>query len=213
MEAFYAAHEADPSNEYVIQAIEDGYQDCLILKAATPEDVLKYVKEEHSGYHVGLGQNHIEKYEAAVQAVEPAWRVECDTKSYTVQSCPKKGPFSYASLYAEFVKTKFKQMFPEWEPFDNAKAFWHKMESLKLDTWYKDVCERKCDFMHRDFDVNYVLNLNNAIKSTIFMKQFTDLFTADVLAAAMKELLQFGFPTDPHCDKTHALEYPFLLTS
>eukprot|EP00959_Pyramimonas_sp_CCMP1952_P060404 1261863-Pyramimonas_sp.AAC.1 len=213
MEAFYEAFAADPQNEYVAAGIEDGYQDCAIVKLDTPVDVLQLIKEVHNNYHLGCGQTHIEKYEIATQSVEAAWKVEVDLKSLSVQACPKRGPFSYAALYAEFVKTKFKNTFPEWEPHDNAKAFWHKMEALKLDQWYKSLCEAACNFMDPLLDVNYLLSVNNAIKTTVFAKCFSDLYNNDILSAVLKELVHFGFPTDPFFDKAMADAYPFLLGS
>eukprot|EP00959_Pyramimonas_sp_CCMP1952_P448908 9399919-Pyramimonas_sp.AAC.1 len=132
-EAFYAAHRAHPTNEFVEAAIEDGYMDAVVLYKEAVADVAVYIKTEHNEYHIGQTTTHIEKYEHSVLVVEPAWKAHCDLNAITVSACPRKGPFSYHVQYATFEKDKFKHLFPEWDPFDNAKTFWHKLQGLGID--------------------------------------------------------------------------------
>ena len=51
---------ADPTNEYVRDALSDGYLQIIILNRAIPHDVARWLRHRHNDYHSGAGTSWLE---------------------------------------------------------------------------------------------------------------------------------------------------------
>ena len=124
-EALYVAAEADPSNIYVVAAVESGLPDTLALSKRTPGDVQSWVKSTHNAFHVGASTSFLELIDQTA-AVESAWACYRIEKAITVDSCPKRGPHRYEALYMKYISEKHKD-YSGWEHYKHCKQFRNKM--------------------------------------------------------------------------------------
>ena len=61
-EAMYIAFAREPGNDNIVGSIRDGLENCIVLSADTPADVLSWLKVTHNAFHHGASTNPIELY-------------------------------------------------------------------------------------------------------------------------------------------------------
>ena len=96
-DAIYDAIKEQPDHHHCKQILENGIDNAIDCHEATPEFVMKWIKNEANNHHEGAAYTLQESLED-VHAADAHWDTYRIKHSIKVETCPPKGPNSYARL-------------------------------------------------------------------------------------------------------------------
>ena len=192
-EAVYLAASMQPDNDFVTQAIEEGYPNVIVLRKDAPVDVLKWIKNCHNNYHIGSQTSFFELF-MYVKEVECGWGQHKKERTITEASCPRSGNFRYEKLYEGYVLQTHKGMYKHWKHFVDSKAFVRKMVGLELWEEYRSHVETHCNFFSRSCDPATIAKVSNIIVTALYPS--CDACPEPIVKFVIMELLRYTVPLE-----------------
>lgn len=161
-EAVTVGADVAPTNPFLLQAVMDGLEACIIVKKATPRDICSLIRYNHTGneFHSGAGTSFIEIAEKAIDAGNK-WRGHCRVNGMSVDSMPKTGGGRYEAVMRNFISQKYGPLFANFPHYQNVSAFVTKAKQLGIfDTW-KQLAEDKVDFLSIAVDAQAIADIQS----------------------------------------------------
>ena len=112
IEGIYVAAHAEPDNTFVKYIKREGLKSVMRMYNEAPTDIKLWAKRESNSTHGGSEMTVVEVFTFMIET-EEQWNTERKEKNIEFNTCPSKGDFTYAKIYAAFVrKTAFVRAFP-----------------------------------------------------------------------------------------------------
>ncbi len=178
------------------EATTTGILSCLVFNSDTPSDVLVWITDNHNDYNRlgGSATSFIQLMEK-VEEAEAAWKVNCKVKSITVDSLPTKGPYRYEKVYSDFILSKFRQLWKNWDHYQSVKACRTKLIEYGLFKEFKEWAEANANFGDRSVENHILAEVHNNIMTTIKFFSESGAEPAFLVKHVAMVLLKMATPT------------------
>ena len=193
------------TNEYVLEAEANGVP-AIVLRADCPSDIQVWIKNNHNHFHLGSGVSYIETYDVVPQ-VEASWVEHRRKHNIVERNCPRSGPYRYEALYHDFVDSRFKGQFRNWDSFTAAKSFyrfaskWKTVSGKTLWEEFKAQAEDSTDFLDKTLETHVIHDLQNTISSTLSF--FIDAMPGWLWEGIFLDMMLFTAPMERTVPGSH----------